>query len=134
MKTAQQVIACLFLLVLIIKEGLSLKCYSCNSFKDDDCETIRATTPEVTCSANQTMCRKVEQHMYYNKEDHVRVFRQCATSGTPGDCDTRTGTYRFKAWYCHCNDREHCNGSGNLIAPLMLTVAMIVASLGLMKL
>ncbi|CAG5134214.1 unnamed protein product [Candidula unifasciata] len=141
MKTAQQILACMLFVALAIEEGWSNEvsptpepffCHSCNSFTNPDCETITDDRYKVQCSANQTICRKVEQHMYYNKDDHVRVFRQCATRGTPGGCDSRTGTYRFKTWYCHCQG-SLCNGSNSLLASVMLTVTLICASLGLRK-
>uniref|UniRef100_A0A0B7B609 Protein sleepless n=1 Tax=Arion vulgaris TaxID=1028688 RepID=A0A0B7B609_9EUPU len=133
MKSYQQVLSSLFVLALTTVKGQNIEdggaldgrfqCYNCSSFENVNCETINELTPKANCTEEQTLCRKVEQHMYYNKEDHVRIFRQCATRGSAGDCDSRTGTYRFKSWYCHCNGNL-CNGSGTLLVSLTLTVAV----------
>ncbi|BFZ17564.1 hypothetical protein BsWGS_20603 [Bradybaena similaris] len=141
MKAALQTLACSLLIALTMEQDLSsevsttpkpLSCYTCNSFEHPDCDTITGEKYKTQCNANQTLCRKVEQHMYYNKDDHVRIFRQCATLGRPGDCDSRTGTYRFKTWYCHCQG-DLCNGSGSVMASVVLTVSLICASLGLRR-
>ncbi|KAK0050978.1 hypothetical protein Bpfe_019498 [Biomphalaria pfeifferi] len=100
---SQQLIPLFFLIFLLIKEGITLKCYSCSSeIANTSCLTPGPTTPTVECSGNQTMCRKIEQQIYYNKEDNTRILRQCATSGEVGECLERTGTFRYKSWYCQC--------------------------------
>jgi hypothetical protein len=137
MKIQQQILACLLLLALSIKEGLSLetglplKCFECNSYDHPNCATLEGLKP-VPCNSTQTLCRKVEQHINYNKQDHVRIFRQCATLGTAGTCDSRIGTYRFKSWYCHC-DHDECNGSCSLLVTITLTVTLIAAAFEMKK-
>lgn len=128
MKVYHQIISCLLLLALTIKEGLSLECYSCNSFiHKENCDKIMPDTPKVNCTVPEKICRKVEQHINYNDQDHIRVFRQCAERGTPNTCESRTGTYRFKSWYCHC-EGPLCNGSGHLLVPLATMLVPLIAA------
>ncbi|XP_059163957.1 uncharacterized protein LOC131946926 [Physella acuta] len=136
MKLQQLVLSTLLVVVLMVGECASLKCYSCNSFnKTQSCITPGPTTPIVECEANQTMCRKIEQQIYYNGADQTRVFRQCATLGSLGDCLERTGTYRYKSWYCHCKSEtdEVCNKADSLPLSVSLTAAMLFSVFSLTK-
>ncbi|CAL1540512.1 unnamed protein product [Lymnaea stagnalis] len=134
MKASQHILACLILIAIAIKEGLSLTCYSCNSeVQKELCLTPSAQTPVIDCVGNQTMCRKIEQQIYYNGEDHTRVLRQCATRGNVGDCLERTGTYRYKSWYCNCNG-NNCNASERVALSFSLTFGLILSVFGLRKL
>ncbi|KAK3737365.1 hypothetical protein RRG08_036769 [Elysia crispata] len=79
----------------------TLECYKCSSFrKEHHCDNpSEDKTPTVVCEADEHMCRKVEQHINYEGDDHVRVYRECAKTGDLGECSERTGTYQFKSWY-----------------------------------
>jgi len=35
-------------------------------------------------------------------------------------CKERTGTYRLKVKYCHCNNQAGCNGASAVKLPMML--------------
>jgi len=108
------------------QQGSALECYQCNTESNPkDCASENlADSWRMPCSNNETMCRKIEQEMNIDGEDTVRVTRECATSRSAptGDCLERTGTYRFKTWYCEC-DEDNCNG-----ATALSTVSMFFIS------
>ncbi|KAH9494857.1 hypothetical protein Btru_015841 [Bulinus truncatus] len=127
MVSSLQILPLFCVIVLLIKEGIALKCYACSSeVSAEACLNPGPTTQTTDCVGNQTMCRKIEQQIYYNGEDHTRVLRQCATSGELGECLERTGTYRYKSWYCQCKG-DLCNSAVTLLSPftMLLTVLSI---------
>lgn len=84
------------------------------------------------CAANATMCLKVEQEMNINKEDTTRSLYMCAVKASGevnGDCLERTGTYRFKSWYCNC-DSDSCNSATSAaVSVLLLSLAALFTRL-----
>ncbi|XP_005092504.1 uncharacterized protein LOC101849907 [Aplysia californica] len=133
-KISQAALATAFLLSVLIKEGLSINCYQCNSYEDKRCNNPEGIAEfQVTCSSNETMCRKIEQEINIGGDDVTRTHRQCATRGSPGeDCLERTGTYRFKSWYCECNNKDYCNSASTMSQSLVLS-AMAVFSLFVLR-
>jgi len=74
--------------------------------------------------------------VYYNDEWNVRYIRQCAPSGEVGDdegrqCKERTGTYRVKMRYCHCDNQPGCNGAGTLSLPMIGMILPALTTIGL---
>lgn len=83
------------------------------------------------------MCRKIVQEVYYNDEWNVRYIRQCAPSGEVGadegrQCMERTGTYRVKMRYCHCDNQDGCNGAESVNIPMMMMILPALTTLGLL--
>lgn len=117
-----QIVAAVLVLAVVIGEGLAFECVQCNSFVEKDCDSNYDSYKQ-KCSgrfANATACRKMEQEVYYDDDYQVRTIRQCAVEVGPMKCIERTGTYRFKVFYCHC-DSENCNSAGILSFSLALT-------------
>lgn len=93
-----------------------IKCYQCNSFYDKGCADFfdNRTYPLIPCPMNATMCRKIIQETYYDGVWDIRYIRQCALLGEVGPeegrwCKERTGTWRVKVKYCHCDNKDGCN-------------------------
>ncbi|KAK6187854.1 hypothetical protein SNE40_005788 [Patella caerulea] len=109
------------LLVVYIESGLALKCYECNSFTDQACKSIGEDTivPLITCPTNSTGCRKVEQRLTYDGDEHIRFYRQCASSVEPKRCIERSGTLGVKMFYCNC-DGDGCNSGSTVTLSLAL--------------
>ncbi|XP_076459252.1 UPAR/Ly6 domain-containing protein crok-like [Babylonia areolata] len=128
MGSCHLLVAAVLLLVVAVREGLSLKCVECNSFVKTDCDS-NPLSHTVECPKNTTSCRKMEQEIYYDDDYHVRTIRQCAIESGPMKCIERTGTYRIKIFYCHC-DRDNCNSAGHLsISVLLASVCGLLAYL-----
>ena len=75
--------------------------------------------------------------VYYNDEWNIRYLRQCAPQGVVGDhegrqCMERTGTYRVKMRYCHCDNQDGCNGAGSVHISITMILLAVLSSLGLM--
>ena len=56
---------------------------------------------------------------YYDGIWDVRYIRQCATRGEVGPdegrwCKERTGTFRVKVKYCHCDNKDGCNTASSM--------------------
>lgn len=116
-----------------IEESLSIKCHQCNTEQAKrDGKKCPEDYPASNCSStDHKLCRKIEQEINIDKEDTVRTIYQCAekVSGSEADvnvkCLERTGTYRFKSWYCECNT-DGCNSAGTATVSIFLsTVALI---------
>ncbi|GFR61297.1 hypothetical protein ElyMa_001842700 [Elysia marginata] len=103
-----------------------LQCYSCSSYpgEPDLCSNPTAETNVETCLKGETMCRKVEQHITYGGDDHVRTFRECAKTGDLGECSERTGTHGFKSWYCQCKGNK-CNSASSSFVSFTLLASMV---------
>ncbi|KAK7492840.1 hypothetical protein BaRGS_00015978 [Batillaria attramentaria] len=129
MQGQYQIIAAVFFLAVAIKEGLAIHCVDCNSFQKKACDSdpssflIDCDKHEDPRFHNATACRKMEQEIYYDDDYQVRTIRQCAVEVGPMKCIERTGTYRFKVFYCHCNNEDGCNGAG------ALSFSLVIASL-----
>jgi len=112
--------------------GRPIKCYQCNSFYDRGCADFfdNRTYPLIPCQGNATMCRKIIQETYYDGRWDVRYIRQCAMTGEVGPdegrwCKERTGTFRVKVRYCHCDNKDGCN-TGSLMSFNHFTLVPIV--------
>ncbi|XP_076449998.1 UPAR/Ly6 domain-containing protein crok-like [Babylonia areolata] len=121
------IVAVAFLLVVLAGEGFALECVECNSFVKPECDSNPAAF-SVRCNDSATSCRKMEQEIYYDDDYQVRTIRQCAYESGPLECIERTGTYRFKVFYCHC-DKDDCNGAGSLSISLTLAALSSVVAL-----
>eukprot|EP00745_Piridium_sociabile_P004968 TRINITY_DN130050_c0_g1_i1.p2 TRINITY_DN130050_c0_g1~~TRINITY_DN130050_c0_g1_i1.p2 ORF type:complete len:133 (+),score=29.11 TRINITY_DN130050_c0_g1_i1:186-584(+) len=115
------------LLVVFVGTGFALECIECNSFVESECETNPDQFKRM-CNESATSCRKMEQEIYYDDDYQVRTIRQCAFETGPLECIERTGTYRFKVFYCHCKG-DNCNGAGSLSVSLVLAVLSSAAAL-----
>lgn len=118
--------------------GKRRRCYVCNSYFQQDCADWfdNRTFNLDYCEEGVTMCRKIVQEVYYNEEWNIRYIRQCAPSGEVGDhegrvCKERTGTYRVKMRYCHCDNQDGCNGAESVHIPIVMILLPILTSLGL---
>ncbi|XP_060071693.1 uncharacterized protein LOC132551557 [Ylistrum balloti] len=138
MKSLVAVAFAIITLYFIFDSGSAIKCYECNSFFQSDCADWfdNKTHNLVDCGDDVKMCRKIVQEVYYNDDWNVRYIRQCARSGEVGgdegrQCKDRTGTYRVKVRYCHCNNQEGCNGASNIKVPTLLLAVPLLTSLGL---
>jgi len=126
-------------LFAMFQQGLSLKCYQCNTVQHDDGSCATGALDDkhlVECpSVNQTMCRKIEQEINIDGEDTTRITRECATSKSAamGECLERTGTYRFKSWYCECKDAG-CNTASSTPVSLFVSTVFISSAYLLKKL
>lgn len=113
-----------------------IKCYQCNSFYDKGCSDFfdNRTYPLIPCPGNATMCRKIIQETYYDGMWDVRYIRQCAVLGEVGPhegrwCKERTGTWRVKVKYCHCDNKDGCNTASNLKANYNMLAILPLVSL-----
>ncbi|ELU06131.1 hypothetical protein CAPTEDRAFT_181564 [Capitella teleta] len=112
--------------------GRPIKCYQCNSFYDKGCADFfdNKTYPLIPCSTNATMCRKIIQETYYDGVWDVRYIRQCAQRGEVGPeegrwCKERSGTYRVKVKYCHCDNKDGCNSAPSTFSPHFFWLALL---------
>lgn len=76
--------------------------------------------------------------VYYNDEWNVRYIRQCAPSGEVGpdegrECSERTGTYRVKMRYCHCDNQDGCNGAESVNIPMISMILPALTTIGLFR-
>jgi len=114
-------------LAVMVQVLSAKKCYSCSTFrKPDECANPDPSMTEIVkeCGTDE-YCRKVEQDINIDGEDTSRIFRDCAkTSHRPNeDCLERTGTYRFKSWYCECTG-ELCNSAtGSQVSMVVMSVS-----------
>nr|XP_026495555.1 uncharacterized protein LOC113400260 [Vanessa tameamea] len=124
---------CLFILLNVVSNVLSIKCWNCRSNNDPKCADPfdNSTVPITDCVQEKglahlpglrpSMCRKIRQKV----NGEWRYFRDCAylgEVGIQGDerfCLMRTGTYNIFIEYCTCNSKDGCNTS-SLISPLPL--------------
>lgn len=127
----------------LIKEGLGIECYMCNSNRMmPDCDKISTLSaeqrkPYVTkCwqlpdgrSRNYTMCRTIKQEV----NGDTSTIRQCATAGAQNSCTRKTGTHKIKMEYCEC-DTDLCNmASPAHRIPTELLCAMFTLCLALSR-
>lgn len=118
-------------LAVMVQDMSAIKCYSCSTHVDEDkCSNPdpSMTTMIQECAADEKYCRKVEQDINIDGEDTSRIYRSCAkTSNAPNeDCLERTGTYRFKSWYCEC-DGELCNSaSGSQTSMVVMSISAVL--------
>ncbi|XP_041363153.1 uncharacterized protein LOC121378867 [Gigantopelta aegis] len=107
------------LLLVFVEKAYGLDCYQCNSHMEQACggDVIQFKSEYLKpCSANATACRKIKQQLYYSEDYHDRIIRQCAyVNDPPMSCVDRTGTFRFKTSYCHCNG-EGCNTGHSVVS------------------
>jgi len=132
MNGAYHLFAAAVFFVVVIREGFGLECVECNSFAKPECDkqpmSYKVECPEKH-GKNATSCRKMEQEIYYNDDYQVRTIRQCAYESGPMKCIERTGTYRFKVFYCHC-EGDNCNSANSFSVSIVLSlVSAAVASL-----
>jgi len=119
-------------LAVVVQEGLSIKCVQCNT-ENSEGKKCPADYPATDCGANYTFCRKIEQEINIDKEDTTRTIHQCGATPTKaenmnGKCLERTGTYRFKSWYCECDNSDGCNSAATAtLSVLLSSVAVFVA-------
>ncbi|KAH3867089.1 uncharacterized protein LOC127867478 isoform X2 [Dreissena polymorpha] len=114
---------------LIFDTAASIKCYQCNSYFQKTCADWfdNRTYNLDQCQDGVKMCRKIVQEVYYNDEWNTRYIRQCAPTGEVGadagrQCQERTGTYKVKMRYCHCDNQDGCNGAGSVNIPIVMMV------------
>jgi len=116
---------------LFIQQGFGLECYQCNTHvQKQECETgSLAEKWKLPCPGNETMCRKIEQEINIDGDDTVRITRECATtrSAANGECLERTGTYRFKSWYCEC-DEAGCNSATSTSVSVFVSTVFFSAA------
>lgn len=106
-------------------QGPLRRCYECSTFDpEENCDNPTNKSIK-TCAPGENLCRKVEQHITIDGSDHIRTFRQCATTGDLGECSERTGTYGFKSWYCQC-DKDLCNSATNSFVSISLLVSLLI--------
>ncbi|KAK2162467.1 hypothetical protein LSH36_98g05052 [Paralvinella palmiformis] len=140
MKTLLWILPCSLVLFMVLLEvsGQSkpIKCYQCNSFYDKGCADFfdNTTYPLIPCPINATKCRKIIQETYYDGIWDVRYVRQCAIEGEVGPaegrwCKERTGTWRVKVKYCHCDNKDGCNGSSTFSTSYAIMFAATLLSL-----
>jgi len=132
-KSTHLILSAILILSVFVQQGLSIKCFQCNT--EDDGAACPGETGgqfDKECAANATMCLKVEQEMNINKEDTTRSLYMCAVKASGevnGDCLERTGTYRFKSWYCNC-DSDSCNSATSAaVSVLLLSLAALFTRL-----
>lgn len=113
--------------------------YVCNSYFQKTCGDWfdNRTYNLEECGEGVTMCRKIVQEVYYNDEWNVRYIRQCAPSGEVGEdegrqCMERTGTYRVKMRYCHCDNQDGCNGAESVNIPMLTMLLPALTTIGLL--
>ncbi|XP_046568787.1 uncharacterized protein LOC124277166 [Haliotis rubra] len=116
------------LLMFLIEEGLGLQCHVCNSFLSESCAgALTMESDTLTTCTNGTACRKIEQEVYYDEQYDTRIIRQCGYEENPPlTCISRSGTYRYKVQYCHCNE-DGCNSA----VTSTISVTMLFLALGL---
>ncbi|KAJ8319148.1 hypothetical protein KUTeg_004239 [Tegillarca granosa] len=127
MKGLLCVLSVLVVVLIYSETCAAISCVQCKSHKFQDCDdefkkndhTSKYYKPCEGPYANATACRKIVQEVYIindweNKKGdwQRRVIRQCANHVGKMECIDRTGTYRVKTKYCHC-DTENCNGSAS---------------------
>jgi len=120
-------------LAVVVQEGLSIKCIQCNTETSGSLKCPQDFTAQ-DCHANQTFCRKIEQEINIEKEDTTRTIYQCGSTPTKkenmnGKCLERTGTYRFKTWYCECDNENGCNSAGTATVSIFLSSVAVFISL-----
>ncbi|ESO89057.1 hypothetical protein LOTGIDRAFT_228990 [Lottia gigantea] len=129
-------ICCAFMLVLLYIEcGSALKCHVCNSYAQEACESINGNSTQflVTCPSDATACRKMEQRLTYNKVEHIRYVRQCATNEVDMKCKERSGTKGVKNFYCNC-DKDGCNTGSTVTFSLSLLAVTFTSMFMYLKL
>ncbi|XP_060569445.1 uncharacterized protein LOC132727873 [Ruditapes philippinarum] len=126
-------------LFMVLDQGVARKCYVCNSYFQKTCGDWfdNRTYNLEECGEGVTMCRKIVQEVYYNDEWNVRYIRQCAPSGEVGEdegrqCMERTGTYRVKMRYCHCDNQDGCNGAESVNIPMLTMLLPALTTIGLL--
>ncbi|KAL3272744.1 hypothetical protein HHI36_014206 [Cryptolaemus montrouzieri] len=130
----------LFMILIFIKQALSIKCWECRSDADPKCadpfdnstfaigDCRDASLPHLP-GLRSTMCRKVRQKVH----GVWKYVRSCAFLGEPGIggderfCLMRTGTYNIFMEYCTCNTKDGCNTSSTtLISSILLSLLFSV--------
>ncbi|XP_054160180.1 uncharacterized protein LOC128958359 [Oppia nitens] len=112
------------ILLIVVKSGLAIHCWNCNSYLDKACATL-ARGPQdknqlsndirnfyVDCNTlNDTFprkysfCRKQEQEI----EQEVRIVRSCGFETSGRDC-YKTANPSVKTFVCECKE-DGCNAS-----------------------
>ncbi|CAH8597233.1 unnamed protein product [Heterobilharzia americana] len=104
-------------LLYTTKSIISLQCYQCNSYTDNECNSgsISKERPKLCPPHLQASCKTIIQdapfiysHNATNKPA-TRVYRDC--SGIPvetSQCMDRVGTEKVKLRYCICSN-DACN-------------------------
>jgi len=130
MNSAHQIFAVALVLVVMISEGWALNCIQCNSESQPECAKDPSQysfecghDDPAGAKRNYTSCRKMVQEIYYDDDYQERTIRQCAVESGPMKCIERTGTYRFKVHYCHC-DSDNCNGASALSVSVILSLLL----------
>jgi len=127
-------VATIFLVTLFccVQYGSSIKCYTCNSFKDPKCnDPFEPNRLELTDCAqldpgqqNYTYCRKTFQKATLGEKYDERIIRSCGfekerrfDDDEEGEgkykCYIRTGTFNIEVRYCACEE-DGCNGVGKV--------------------
>jgi len=123
-------------LAVMVQVLSAKKCYVCSTFKnEDECTNPDESMTEIVkdCAdvgmPNATYCRKVQQDINIDGEDTTRTLRHCAMTSNRvnEDCLERTGTYRFKSWYCECSG-DLCNTATS--SQMSMVVMSLSAALG----
>ncbi|CAH2092814.1 unnamed protein product [Euphydryas editha] len=133
-------IMCLLLLLNLVSNVFSIKCWNCRSNNDPKCADPfdNSTVPITDCVQEKglqhlpgirpSMCRKIRQKV----NGEWRYFRDCAylgEVGIQGDerfCLMRTGTYNIFIEYCTCNSKDGCNSSTFISPfPLLMSASLI---------
>lgn len=133
-------------LCTLIREGLGIKCYMCNSKRNEfNCKNLDRTNPnsvkmEQDCDelepavkgqANYTVCRKLYQTIIDDEGyEEVRVIRQCGTAGKIG-CNFQSRPGTLTVITCHCNSGDLCNAATSVQRLPVATVTALTA-LGLL--
>ncbi|XP_076180488.1 uncharacterized protein LOC143153325 [Ptiloglossa arizonensis] len=98
----------LFLFVFQGEESKAIKCFQCNSKKDEDCTINGANIKHLkSCPASQRFCRKVV-YIYYFMDSQERVIvRECA-KWRNADTECYRGRYSRDSYQLVCE----CHGVG----------------------
>jgi len=120
-------------LAVLVQEGLSISCIQCNT-ELSGTKKCPQDFEATECPENATLCRKIEQEINIEKEDTTRSIHQCGVTKTReefmnGKCLERTGTYRFKSWYCECDNEDGCNSAGTATVSILLSSVAVFISL-----
>ncbi|WAQ96865.1 hypothetical protein MAR_029555 [Mya arenaria] len=129
----------IFLVLDSVVAQKPIRCFVCNSYFQKTCADWfnNGSYNQEPCDPGVTMCRKIVQEVYYDDQWNTRYIRQCAPSGEVGgdqgrECVERTGTYRVKMRYCHCDNQDGCNGAESVKIPMIAMLLPALTTLGLL--
>jgi len=127
----------ILILMVVVRTGLAIHCWQCNSFHDSECSNVpsgpqeNATLAEnirkfyLECDHKYKLCRKQEQEI-----DHtVRIIRSCGLESSGKEC-YKTANPQVKTFVCEC-DKDGCNLSPRLTLNSFLIFSSILISMSI---